>query len=294
MANEIALAKIYMPLLDELYKKASLTADLDTAPELIKQGYNANEIVIPMISMSGLGKYSRNDGYVKGDVSLEYETMKCEFDRGRKFSVDDLDDKETGGVAFGKLSGEFLRTRAIPELDAYRFAKYASTENIGLATGTLTTAEQYVSAIRAGLTAMDNDEVPEEGRILYITATGKGLIDDMDTTKSRKLLERFSKIITVPQSRFYTKITQYDGTTEGQTDGGYVKADDGTTINFMIVHPSAVVQGNKQVKPKILSPEVNPDADAWVYGYRLVSIARVYENKLAGIYCHCVADEDPQ
>ena len=54
----------------------------------------------------------------------------------------------------------------------------------------------------------------------------------------------------------------------------------------MIIHPSAVIQANKIVKPKILNPDVNPDGDQWVYGYRLVSIASVYENKTAGIYLH--------
>ena len=48
MANLIELAKSYVPMLDEVYKLASCTSDLDGAPELARQGANANELIVPM------------------------------------------------------------------------------------------------------------------------------------------------------------------------------------------------------------------------------------------------------
>lgn len=288
MANSIALAKVYTTMLDEVYKQVSLTSVLDGAADLMREGMNANEIVVPKLSMDGLANYSRNGGYVDGDVTLTWETVKCNFDRGRMFEVDELDNMETGGVAFGRLAGEFVRTKVVPELDAFRFATYASTTGISAATpAALTTGANVVTALRDCTNKMDEDEVPYEGRILFITPTLAGLVDDLDTTKSRAVLARYSSIVLVPQSRFYTAITQNDGSTEGQTAGGYVKdATNGKNINFMAVHPSAVIQFNKLVAPKIISPEVNQKSDAWKYGYRLVSLADVYENKLAGIYLH--------
>ena len=83
MSNTIELAKSFVPKLDECYRLASLTSVLDGAPELAKQGANANELIIPMMSMDGLADYSRNSGYVQGDVTLTNETVKCNFDRGR-------------------------------------------------------------------------------------------------------------------------------------------------------------------------------------------------------------------
>ena len=47
MANTIALRKQYSTLLDEVYKLSSLTAVLDGPNELVKEGANANEILIP-------------------------------------------------------------------------------------------------------------------------------------------------------------------------------------------------------------------------------------------------------
>ena len=289
MANNIGLFQAYLPILDEVYKNASLTSVLDGAPELAQPSMNANELVIQKMKMSGLADYSRDSGYVGGDVTLTNETVKCNFDRGRMFIVDSLDDAETAAIAFGRLSGEFIRTHVVPELDAFRLATYASAAGIGAKTGTLTTGKSVVEALRAAHAAMDDAEVPLENRILFITSALKGVVDDMDTTASRAAMDLASQIIVVPQSRFYTKIKQYDGTPSGETDGGYAKDAAGQNINFMLIHPDAVIQFQKHVMPKVISPEQNPDADAWKFGYRNVGIADVYENKVAGIYCHSVA-----
>ena len=123
MANSIALFKKYIDLLDEVYKQASLTAVLESDATLARAGANANEIVIPKLSMQGLANYSRNSGYVNGDVTLINETVQFNYDRGRAFSVDAMDNEETVGVAFGKLSSEFIRTKVVPELDAFRWCQ---------------------------------------------------------------------------------------------------------------------------------------------------------------------------
>lgn len=288
MANSITLVSKFVEMLDEVYKLASLTSDLDGAPELVRAGANANELVIPKLSMSGLGDYSRNSGYVDGDVTLTNETVVCNFDRGRMFIVDNMDNQESANIAFGRLAGEFIRTKVVPELDAFRFASYAGITGISkvAAGATLADGAAVIAALRAAITKMDEDEVPTEQRYLYITPTLHGLIQDMDTSKSREVLNRFAKTTDVPQTRFYTAITQHDGKTSGEEAGGYVKAEGAKDINFMIIHKPAVIQFQKHVAPKIISPEQNQTADAWKYGYRNVGIADAYENKLAGIYLH--------
>lgn len=286
MANSISLAKVYTDLLDEVYKQSALTADLESDASLARQGANANEIVIPKISMDGLADYSRNSGYVNGDVSLTWETVQFNYERGRSFTVDDMDNEETQNIAFGRLAGEFIRTKVVPELDAFRFAKYAGIDGVGSATGTLATGEAVISALRAATSAMDEAEVPMEQRYLYITPTLLGLVQDMDTTKSKEVLSRFAKIVTVPQTRFYSAIELMDGTTEGETAGGYKKADGAVELNFEIIHKPATLQFTKHAVPKIISPAQNQDADAWKYGYRNYGLCDVYENKAAGIYVH--------
>lgn len=341
MANSIALFQKYIALLDEVYKLSSLSGDLDGDSTLVRQGANTNEIIIPKLSMDGLADYSRNGGYVRGDVSLEFETVKFYYDRGRQFVVDAMDDEETAGLAFGRLASEFLRTRVVPELDAFRFATYAGVDGISGAQGTLTDGESVLAALLDAVNRMDEDEVPQEQRLLYITPTLHNLIYAIDSYKSKEVLAGFSKTVKVPQTRFYTAIDLKNGTSAGETAGGfmksplryekcqasdegalkvvedsatpaageiklsevtpvadptytpaagdYVKAAAGKEINFMIIHKPAILQYQKHVVSRPFTPSEQWVSDGWIYNYRAYGLADVYENKLAGIYCHSKA-----
>lgn len=281
MANSIELATKYVPILDEVYKTASLTAKLDGASELAQQGANANELIIPMMDMQGLADYSRNGGYVDGDVTLKNETVKCNFDRGRMFNVDTMDNLETAGLAFGRLAGEFIRTKVVPELDAFRFASYCAKDGVTKVAAALADGAAVLAALRAAANAMDEAEVPMEDRHLFITPTLDGMIMDLDTTKSKEVLARFASKTLVPQTRFYSAIEQIAG-----GEGGYKKASGAAELNFMVVHKPALIQFEKHAAPKIVTPDVNQTSDGYKFGYRNVGIADVYANKTAGVYVH--------
>ena len=286
MANNITKFKKYIDLLDEVYKKESLTADLDADATLVRAGANANEIVIPKISLDGLADYSRNSGYVSGDVNLTNETVAFNYDRGRKFTVDAMDNEETAGVAFGKLSSEFIRTKVSPERDAVRFATYAGTAGISKVDAGVTYANgnEWLAGIVTAVNKMDEDEVSQENRILYITPTGYNAIMAVDSYKSKEILNGFAKVVKVPQSRFYTAIDLADGTTGGEEAGGYTKATSGKEINFMIIQKDAVIQYQKHTVNKVVSPEENQTSDGWMFFFRAYGLNDVYENKVAGIY----------
>lgn len=287
MANVIEVAKQFIPVLDAVYKEASLTAVLDGNPELVQEGANAGELIIPMLDMQGMADYSRNGGYVDGDVTLRNETVKCNYDRGRMFSIDAVDNIEAASVPMANVSGEFIRTKVSPEEDAFRIASYAGKEGISkVETGAeLADGPAVIAAVRAGMTRMDDDEVPQTDRYLFIRNDLHGLVSDMDTNKSREVLSSFAGVIKMPPSRFYTAIAMKSGK-NGEAAGGYAKAVGAKDINFMIIHKPAVIQFPKHVAPKIVTPEQNQSGDAWKFGYRKVSIADVYKNKLAGIYLH--------
>lgn len=280
MSTNIELAKKYVPVLDELYKKESLTSVLDAQTQI--DFANTNAVNIMKVETSGLGDYSRQDGYAKGTASVTWETLTLTEDRSAEFDVDRMDNEETLGMAFGAVAKEFTRVNVAPELDAYRLAKYAKTSGIGSATGTLADGAAVVSALRVCATTMDEAEVPAEGRILFITPTLYGLIADLDTTKSREVLKKFSTVVEVPQTRFYSEITL----NAGGDAWGYTKASGGAELNFLAVAKSAVVQAKKLVLPKIIDPDTNQSKDAWNFKYRLYHDAFVLEKKVKGIYAH--------
>lgn len=305
MANTFTLAQTYLPLLDAVYKASARTAILDaTKVEIV----NANTIKVFKTSMDGLGDYDRNNGYTKGDVNGSWETLTLTKDRGRAFMVDRMDNEETIGMAFGTLAGEFLRTKVAPEIDAYTFAKLAGTTGISTATAADVTVgtTDVPGLIDEGERQMNEDEVPVDGRILFISETAyAGLRAKITRTVMNgegginKEVETYDtmQVIRVPQSRFYSAITLYDGKTASdgaaqnptpdQRVGGYVgTAGTGYKINFMIVHPSALTKVVKHTLPRIFSPDVNQDADAWKFDYRVYHDTFVYANKTKGIYLH--------
>lgn len=279
MAN-IELVTKYVPVLDALYKKETLTSVLDAPTQI--DFTNGNAVKVMKVETSGLGDYSRQDGYAKGTASLTWETLTLAEDRSAELDVDRMDNEEALAMAFGAIANEFTRVNVAPEIDAYRFAKYAKAANIGSATGALADGAAVVAALRACATAMDEAEVPAEDRILFITPTNLGLVEDLDTTKSREVLKKFSAIIPVPQTRFYSEITL----NAGGDSWGYAKAEGGAELNFIAIAKSAVVQATKLALPKIFDPDTNQKKDAWNFQYRLYHDAFVLEKKAKGVYAH--------
>ncbi len=285
MPNNIVLAKNYIALLDEVYRAASVTADLTSDSTLIRAGANVNELVYPQISITGLGDYDRNSGYTDGAVDLVWKTATFNYDRGTKISVDTMDNQETFDLAFGAAGAALQREKVAPEADAFTFAKLAGAEGISIGEAkTLSDGSAFLEELLIAKNRMDEDEVPEEGRILYATPTLLNAILALDTTKSREVLNAFAVRKKVPQSRFYTAIDLLDGKSESEKVGHYKKADDGKDINFMIVHKPAIIKWDKHTVGDVIAPANNPDSDAYILKYRKYGIVDVYQNKRAGIY----------
>ena len=285
MPNTIVLAKNYTSILDEVYCNASVTADLTSDNTMVRAGANANEIIYPQISVTGLGDYSRNSGYTDGSVNLEWITSKFNYDRGTKISVDVMDNEESRDIAFTMAGSELMRTKVAPEADAFVFATLAGIEGISKATpATYADATEFLNALIVAKNKMDEDEVPEEGRILYATPTLMNGVMALDTTKSREILNSFTVKKKVPQSRFYTAIDLLDGKSPSEEAGHYKKATEGKEINFMIIHKPAVIKFDKHTVSDIIPASANPSADADIAKYRKYGIVDVFRNKVAGIY----------
>lgn len=278
--NNIELSKVYLPLLDKVYKQASKTSILEGDEATMKRGNNG-EILVAKLDMDALGDFDRKSGYTKGSTTFRWETIKYDKERSQDLRIDRLDNAEALKLPFAKLSSEFIRTKVVPETDAARIAKIAGTEGISVKAEDLTDGASVISALRACTNKMDEDEVDAENRILFITPTLRGAIADLDTIKSKEVLSKFSTIIEVPQSRMYTKIELKDG----KTEFGFAKAEDGKEINFLCVERSAAVCHMEQFI-KYFTPDEDQDGDDNVFKYRNNNLyGHVYENKLAGVYC---------
>ena len=187
---------------------------------MVRAGRHAKEIMIPKISVSGLGDYTRNVGYKTGSIDFSYETKTFGYDRGIKLLTDVMDVEEAGVMdCFVQAGAELERTQVAPEADAYTFSQIAGHAGVSVEAADLSGAKatDVLAALRKVTNAMDEAQVTPGLRFLFITPTLKGVLDDYSLANpnmSNRVLTRFCRVVEVPQARFYTKIALNSGDSE--------------------------------------------------------------------------------
>lgn len=307
MPNVIELVSKYIPQLDYQYQVGAKSAILDADPSLIQEAQSARKILIPKMHLTGLFNYDRNDGFKNGTQILEWEEHEFTQDRGTTFTVDVMDDIETLGVAYGRLAMEFQRLHVIPELDAYRFATYATMA--GNKDNTAITKANVYGILNDAQTELDESEVPEEGRILFVSNEVYNAMkqstevqkkwdvnDSLDPKGISFKVERFDGIpvIKVPQRRFVSSIVLLD-----EDNGGFTPDEEAKNIQFLLLHPSAVMQIMKRAVTRVFAPNpelaaqtgawgVTQSKDGWMIQDRIYHDAFVLGNKTDGIFVSMV------
>lgn len=291
MPNSINFVKNYTTILDEVYQRAGVSNVLTSGRRLVRAGRNAKEIMIPKITVSGLGNYTRNEGYKTGAITYEFETKTFNYDRGIRLLADVMDVEEAGVLdCFVEAGSELQRTQVAPEADAFAFATIAGHAGVKVELEDLSPAEagDVLAQLREVTSTMDEAQVSTGSRYLFVTPTLKGVLDDFslaNPVRSNRVLERFAGIVEVPQARFFTKIDLLSGDSD---QFGYKKASAGTDINFMVVEKSAVIKFDKHVASKVFSPDELETLDSYMMKYRKYGIVELFDNKLDGVHVSAV------
>ncbi len=297
----------FLTVLDLIYLNGAKTANLDDAA-LATQFVGTNKIKLPKVSVDGAGNYDRDAGYVQGGASVTWEEHTLKYDRGRKFRIDVIDNDELAFDLYRKVAQEYVRTREIPEIDAIRFAEIYDAATRDNTKGTvaekdLTSSDSILSLYDAAEKTLNEKEVPEEGRVLYVTNAVYELLKN-DSKISRRIavdtpqanidrrverLDGITPIIRVPQVRFNSLIQLNDGKTAGQTGGGYKTIAGNKPINFIYARQASLKGVVKRNNSKIVLPQDNQSADAYDIFYRAHHDLIVTDNDTAGIYIHTAA-----
>lgn len=240
-------------------------------------------VLIPEVNMQALGDYDRDTGFVEGSVSVSHKPYELSQDRGRSFQID-REDADESGIAdlMGKVAGEFVRTKAIPEMDAYVLSKLAQLAQANAAvsgTPANDALKMLTDAINKAHQAAGYDEElvafvdgtfdaalqssPDITRYLSIGEFKKGEI----TTKVKMF--NGVPLIPVQNDRMKTKFVFNDGTTSGQEAGGFKPANDAKSIGLMVLPKKAANLVKKTEKTRTFSPDQNLKADAYKLDYRL-------------------------
>lgn len=292
MANTIEKVALIQTTLDKAMIQGAVTGFMEgNVGNLIYNG--GDEVKIPMIDMDGLANYNRQSGFVDGDVSLAYQTMKMTQDRGRGFTVDPNDIDESGVLdLMSQLAGEFQRTKVVPEVDAYRISKVVQltpaanrtvytpaagtilkkmTEDIGAVRDEIGSDEQLVMLVSTPVSTILNTST-ELGKKLDVTDFMRGEI----TTKVKSL--DGVPLLVAPSARMFSRITLLpDG------KGGFTKAEGAAAINYIIMRRSAAIAVSKTDNMRLFDPQTWQKAHAWHMDYRKFHDIWIPKNRLAGI-----------
>jgi hypothetical protein len=283
--NTLEKSKMYLDIMLELFVRASITNRLDAESQQF-DFHGADELKILKLNTTGLGDYKKDVGYPQGAITAVWETIKLEQDRGVKFLLDRVDDDEVMGLTIGRVAQNFVDYQMAPELDAYRFAKFAAGAGRS-ETGALDKTT-ILDAIDTAKSHLNKNNVPKEGRILFVNedleTAFNGAINRSWANESTINREVFRyngmDILFVPPNRFHDEIVLHSGE---EDKWGY--DPDGKEINFMLLYPKAVVQARKVSNPKFISAdEPANEVDSNKFMFRIYHDAFVLDRYKDGVY----------
>lgn len=286
-------AEIFERELAQKYSRELVSNDLTLSNQGIKF-INAQTIKIPRLTVSGYKDHSRTSmSFNTGTVSNDWEPKKLTHDRDIEIPIDPMDIDETNLVTeIANIQNVFEEEQAIPEKDSYRFSKLLTEAKSYASAGavvdtTALTAANILDWFDTQMAAMDDASVPQEGRILYLTAamqkllkSAEGITRTMSAGAAGVIDRRVHglddvTLKSVPSARFKS---EYDFTE------GCVASADAKQINMILVHPSCVISRDKYAYMKLFTPGTDSrTADKYVYQNRYYTDTFLIERKACGI-----------
>lgn len=297
--NTLQYSQQFQTVLDAQMLAGATSAFMEANAGQVK--YDGGDTVhIPEISMQGLAKYDRDEGFNQGSVTLKFNPYKMTQDRGRTFQLDSMDVNETNFVATaGTVMGEFQRTQVIPEIDSYRYSKIAAlaTAESKVTTGFTPAVATILEKLEAEITDIQDVVGEDEGLIIVMSTKLRTILNNADKFNRYLNVAEFKNgsvnttvksfndipILGVPSARMKTAYVFNDGKTANQQAGGF-KADTGAKdINWIIMPQRAPIAVSKTDKVRVFTPELNQKADAWKIDYRKYHDLWIPKNRFAAI-----------
>lgn len=297
--NTLQYSQQFQTVLDAQMLAGATTAFMEANAGQVK--YDGGDTVhIPEISMQGLAKYDRDEGFNQGSVTLKFNPYKMTQDRGRTFQLDSMDVNETNFVATaGTVMGEFQRTQVIPEIDSYRYSKIAAlaTAENKVTTGFTPAVATILEKLEAEITDIQDVVGEDEGLIIVMSTKLRTILNNADKFNRYLNVAEFKNgsvnttvksfndipILGVPSARMKTAYVFNDGKTASQEAGGFKADTAAKDINWIIMPQSAPIAVSKTDKVRVFTPDLNQKADAWKIDYRKYHDLWIPKNRFAAI-----------
>lgn len=292
-------AETFAPALEQKYAKELASFELFQSNKQVKF-IDAQTIKLPSITLSGYKDHTRGSlGFNQGTITNEWEPKKLAHDRSIEFVIDPMDVDETNKtVSIGNVQNTLEEEQTIPEKDSYVFSKLYDEATTYVANGATIstealTAENILEQFDSAMEKMDEAGVPGAGRLLYVTPKVNKLLKEAkdiqrvmgvtgEGSVKRSIYDLDDvKIKVVQSARLKSKYNFTEGC---------VAAADAKQINFILVHPTAVIARDKYSYINAFEPgEDSRTADNYLLQSRFYMDAFLVKNRANGIYINAQA-----
>lgn len=292
-------AETFAPALEQKYAKELASFELFQSNKQVKF-IDAQTIKLPSITLSGYKDHTRGSlGFNQGTITNEWEPKKLAHDRSIEFVIDPMDVDETNKtVSIGNVQNTLEEEQTIPEKDSYVFSKLYTEATTYAANGATIstealTAENILEQFDSAMEKMDEAGVPGAGRLLYVTPKVNKLLKEAkdiqrvmgvtgEGSVKRSIYDLDDvKIKVVQSARLKSKYNFTEGC---------VAAADAKQINFILVHPTAVIARDKYSYINAFEPgEDSRTADNYLLQSRFYMDAFLVKNRANGIYINAQA-----
>lgn len=274
--NSLESAKLYTSELDKMFVQKSATAFF-ADNNLTTKFVGAKTVIIPDVDFQGLTDYDRDTGFTRGAINVSNTAYTMTMDRARSLQIDREDMDETGIANLsGKILGEYVRTKVVPECDAYVISKLG-----GLAITRDNLVEGETSKPFGALTNLINEVQSVAGYDeelvafldsgMYATLCNSNEISRMITVSDFKQgdvnlkVKSLNGVALIPVVSERMK-TGYTFDTEA---GGFKPLSNAKQIYMLVCPKSAAHLVKKSETMRIFTPGQNIDADAYKFDYRI-------------------------
>lgn len=275
MPNEISYASKYAPELDKVIMQGAKTGFFADG-KFKAQFTGAKTVLLPELSLVGLGDYDRATGYSKGDVGLTRTEYTLTMERSKQLIIDAQDADESGvGNLVGQTVGEYTRLKVNPEIDAYVLSTL-----YGVAKGKSHTVKfAEATAVEQMLKSINDAEAAagytNEQMVAFVDPIMYAALMTSDK------LQRHITVSDFKQGEVNLKVKSLNGVaiipvaadrmksvfTFGEE--GFEAGEGAVDVNAIILPKSAASLVKKVDKVNVYSPDVVQDLDAYKINFRL-------------------------
>lgn len=287
--NSIENAIRYSDELDKMFEQKSAVgffADNALATKFV----GAKTVIIPDIDFFGLADYDRENGFARGAITVSNTSYTMKMDRARSLQIDREDMSETGIANLaGKVLGEYVRTKVVPECDAYVLSKLSSlaVTRANVINGDIAKPFEALCTLISNVQAevgYDEELVAFIDSALYATLQNSPEISKMITISDFKQgnidlkVKSINGVALIPVVSERMK-TAYDFSSNGFSPLNAAKE------TYMLVCPKRGAHLVKKTENmRIFTPEQNIDADAYKFDYRIYYDVFVQKSGLDAIW----------